>query len=60
MKYTSKEAAIELNVSERRIQEMAKSGRLKASKFAGRWQITQESIDAVRDRKPGRAGWQKK
>ena len=57
--YTTKEAAIILKVSPRRILAMIKAGRIPAKKFGSVWQIKKTSLDSVKNRKPGRAGWLK-
>lgn len=50
----TKEAAEVLGVSVRRIQAMAKSGRLPARKVGRDWHIDRSYIEKVRDRRPGR------
>jgi excisionase family DNA binding protein len=52
--FTTGSAALELGVTPGRVRAMISAGRLKAT-LAGRdWLIDPQSLDAVRDRKPGR------
>ena len=52
---TTKEAAVELELSEQRVRALIASGRLKASKFGSRAHaIKMADLKAVRNRKPGR------
>jgi excisionase family DNA binding protein len=52
--FTTTTAAVELGVTPGRVRAMIAAGRLQAT-LAGRdWLIERQSLDAVRDRKPGR------
>src|SRR5258708_833938 len=52
--FTTTTAAAELGVTPGRVRAMITAGRLHAT-LAGRdWLIARQSLDAVRDRKPGR------
>lgn len=51
---TTKQAAEELNVSQRRVQALIKAGRLLAQKRGRDWYIKEQDLWEVYDRKPGR------
>jgi len=51
---TSTEAAARLGLSLRRVQELIKAGRLKATVFNGTYAIRPADLAAVKVRKPGR------
>lgn len=51
---TTKEAAENLGVSVRRVQELTKSGRLPSSKFGRALMIKEEDLELVRERTAGR------
>jgi excisionase family DNA binding protein len=51
---TALEAADELGVSVRRLQELVKTGRLPARRFGRAYVIRREDLKLVADRKPGR------
>lgn len=53
-KITTSDAAKILGVTQKRVQAMIRSGRLRAKKIARDWFIAPADMDAVRDRKPGR------
>jgi len=57
---TTKEAALELGITPRRVQALIKSGRLPAEKIGRDWIIDHKNLELVRVRLPGRAGWRKK
>ena len=48
------EAADELGVTPRRVLALIQSGSLPATRVGSRWVIMSDSLDSVRDRKPGR------
>ena len=48
------EAAIELNLSPRRIHDFIKDGRLPAEKIGAYYAIKRDDLDLVKDRKVGR------
>lgn len=51
---TTKQAAEELFVSQRRVQALIKAGRLPAQKRGRDWYIKDDDLWEVYDRKPGR------
>lgn len=53
---TVEDAAVQLGVTTRWVQEMCETGKLKAIKKSGVWDIDRQSFNrlAKRDRKPGR------
>jgi excisionase family DNA binding protein len=53
---TTKEAAAELGVSERRVRALIASGKLAARKMGRDWWITEAALEKlkVRERPPGR------
>lgn len=51
---SSKEAAVELGVSQRRVEALITAGRLSAVKIGGSYVIRRSSLEGVRHRKPGR------
>jgi excisionase family DNA binding protein len=54
------EAAEMLGISPRRMRALLEEGRVREAKHVGRaWVVPSESLDALRDRKPGRP-WPKK
>ena len=60
MLITTREAASRLGVTVMRVQQLIWAGRLEATKLGRDWLIEEQSLAAVADRKPGRAGWQPK
>jgi excisionase family DNA binding protein len=51
---TTNEAAAILGVTPARVRAMILAGRLKADKFGRDWQIREEDLELVKDRKVGR------
>ena len=51
---TAAQAAEELGVSVRRVQQLVKAGRLPASVFGGALMIQESDLALVAERKPGR------
>jgi excisionase family DNA binding protein len=52
--FTTSTAAVELGVTPCRVRAMIAAGRLQATRAGRDWLVTPKSLDAVRDRKPGR------
>ena len=50
----TKEAAERLEITQKRIQALIKSGRLPANKVGRDWLIKEKDLELVRERKPGR------
>lgn len=51
---TTKQTALRLGVSVRRVQQAIKAGSLPARKFGRDWVITEEDLAAYSPRRPGR------
>ncbi len=51
---TTAEAADALGITPRRVRALIASGRLKARRYGRDWSISEEAIEAVRERPPGR------
>lgn len=54
MLLTTREVAVELGLSIRRVQAMIKSGRLRAREIGPVYVVDHKDLEAVRVRKPGR------
>jgi excisionase family DNA binding protein len=51
---TTKQAAVKLHVTRRRVLALISSGRLPAKKVGRDWTIAEKAIALIKDRKPGR------
>jgi excisionase family DNA binding protein len=51
---TTKDAAVRLGVSQRRVNALIQSGKLPAQSFGGSWMINESDLALVADRRPGR------